>query len=347
MRLPVFDDLRRQYVDLAQPRLGSEVVFATDDFFADKARLIDPADPVFIPGKYDEHGKWMDGWESRRKRVAGHDWCVVKLGVPGMIAGFEIDTRHFTGNYPPEAMIEVCCSDAVTPVDDAVWIAVTGRFQLRGDDRAWFAVDHAVPVTHVRLHIFPDGGVARLRVWGRVLPDWTRVAPDEAVDLLALARGGRGIIANDEHYGRIGNLTAPGRGVDMGDGWETRRRREPGHDWAVLQLGAAGLVQEITVDTAHFKGNYPDSCAIQASAEAWGTPQEIAVQAETWPVLLPQVKLSADRIHVFREDLAVLGPVRFMRLCIFPDGGVSRLRVVGTLAATAQPAAPAMAGSLG
>ena len=323
------DDLRRRYVDLAQPRLGSQVVYATDDFFADKARLIDPGPPVWREGEYDENGKWMDGWESRRKRVPGHDWCVIRLGAPGEVAGFEVDTSHFTGNYPPAAMIEVCRSEEAAPGDDAPWAAVTPRFDLKGDDRVFIPITRGEPVTHVRLHIYPDGGVARLRVWGRVLPDWSKVGADEAIDLLATAHGGRGIIANNEHYGRVANLTAPGRGVNMGDGWETRRRREPGHDWAVLELGALGVAREVTVDTAHFKGNYPDRCSIQAAAEASGSPEEIAAQAETWPVLLPEVKLAADTVHVFREELAALGPVKFVRLNIYPDGGVSRLRVMG------------------
>ncbi|HEX7944242.1 MAG TPA: allantoicase, partial [Phenylobacterium sp.] len=317
------------YVDLAQPRLGSEVVYATDDFFADKARLIDPAPPVFIPGKYDDNGKWMDGWESRRKRVEGHDWCVVRLGVAGVVAGFEIDTSHFTGNYPPGAEIEVCASDEAVP--ETGWVKVTSRLDLKGDDRIYVPVEHATPITHVRLHIYPDGGVARLRVWGKVDPDWTKVADGQVIDLLAVEWGGRGIIANDEHYGAVGNLTAPGRGVNMGDGWETRRRREPGHDWAVLALGCFGKVEEVIVDTAHFKGNYPDRCSIQASARAHGTPAEIAAQAETWPVLLPEVKLSADTVHTFRDELAAMGPVRFVRLNIYPDGGVSRLRIMGTV----------------
>ena len=325
----IFDDLRRQYVDLAQPRLGSEVVFATDDFFADKSRLIQAAEPVFIVGKYDENGKWMDGWESRRKRTLGHDWCVIKLGVPGVIAGFEIDTRHFTGNYPPGAELEVCVSPDRDPGAEAGWERVTDRLALKGDDRAWVAIAHDQPVTHVRLHIFPDGGVARLRVWGRVVPDWSKLGPGEAVDLLAMAWGGRGVLANDEHFGRVENLTAPGRGVDMGDGWETRRRREPGHDWSILELGTSGVIDEVVVDTAHFKGNYPDRCSIQASPLAEGAPDAIAAAAEGWPVLLPEVKLHADHVHSFKGELAAIGPVRFVRLNIFPDGGVSRLRLIG------------------
>jgi allantoicase len=330
--MSLFDDLRRHHINLAQPRLGAEVTYATDDFFADKARLIDPADPVFIPGKYDDNGKWMDGWESRRKRTAGHDWCVVRLGVPGLVAGFEIDTRHFTGNYPPGAEIEVCRSDQAVPGEEAGWKAVTPRLALKGDDRIFVPVEHDEPLTHVRLHIFPDGGVARLRVWGRVAKDWSAVAPDERVDLLAMENGGRGIIANDEHYGCIENLTAPGHGVNMGDGWETRRRREPGHDWAVLALGAPGRIDEIVVDTAYFKGNYPDRCFLQASAEAACPPEEIGRLSEDWPVLLAETKLEADKVHVFREGLADLGAVRFVRLNIIPDGGISRLRMIGRVA---------------
>ena len=328
----MFDDLRRRYVDLAQPRLGSEVVYATDDFFGDKARLISPTEPKFVPGLYDTNGKWMDGWESRRKRVPGHDWCVIRLGVRRVIAGFEIDTRHFTGNYPPAAEIEVCRSEAVVPGEDAGWVTLTRPLDLKGDDRIWVPIEHG-PVTHVRLHIFPDGGVARLRAWGKVLPDWAGLAPGEAVDLLAMANGGRGIIANDEHFGRVEHLTAPGRGVHMGDGWQTRRRRQPGHDWAVLELGAAGVVSEVIVDTAHFKGNYPDRCSIQATLDARGSPAEIAAASAGWEVLLREVKLSPDQVHRFRDELRALGPVRLVRLNIYPDGGISRLRMIGVPAA--------------
>jgi allantoicase len=327
--MSMFENLRRQFVNLAQIRLGAEVTYATDDFFADKARLIDPSEPQFIPGKYDENGKWMDGWESRRKRTGGHDWCVIRLGVPGLVAGFEIDTRHFTGNYPPGAEIEVCRSDEAVPDDEAGWTKVTERLALKGDDRVYVTIDHDEPVTHVRLNIFPDGGVARLRVWGRVAKDWSAVDADARVDLLAMENGGRGIIASDEHYGCIENLTAPGRGVNMGDGWETRRRREPGHDWAVLELGAPGRIEEVVIDTAFFKGNYPDRCFLQAAVSATGAPEEIAAASESWPLLLPEVKLEADKVHVFRDGLADLGAIRFVRLNIIPDGGVSRLRLIG------------------
>jgi allantoicase len=324
--------LRTDYIDLAQPRLGAEVVFATDDFFADKDRLIDPAEPVFIPGKYDDNGKWMDGWESRRKRVAGYDWAVVKLGRRGMIAGFEIDTRHFTGNYPPFASIDACRCDDRMPPDNTEWVTIVPRLELDGNDRRLVAAEAMGPFTHVRLNIYPDGGVARLRVFGRIDVDWSKVDPDVPIDLLAMENGGRGVFANDEHFGKVENMTAPGRGKDMGDGWETRRRREPGHDWAIVELGHAGVISEITVDTCHFKGNYPDRCFIQAAPDARGAPFEISAQSEGWPVILPEQKLSADHIHTFKAEIAAHEPVRFVRLNIIPDGGVSRLRLVGKIA---------------
>jgi allantoicase len=325
----------RHLIDLAQPRLGAEVVYATDDFFADKARLIEPREPVFIPGKYDDNGKWMDGWESRRKRGPGYDFCVVRLGRSGTIEGFEIDTRNFTGNYPPAASIEACHSSEDIPGDECLWAMLVEATGLAGDDRLFVAADPQFAertFTHVRLNIFPDGGVARLRVYGTVAVDWAK-RDGELVDLLAMENGGKGLIANDEHFGRVENLTAPGRGVDMGDGWETRRRREPGNDWAVVELGAAGVIEEIVVDTAHFKGNYPDRCWLQASLAAEGPPEAIANQSMFWPTLLGEQRLQADTVHTFSEGVAQLGPVKYVRLNIVPDGGVSRLRLMGRVSA--------------
>lgn len=315
--------------DLAQPRLGAKVVYATDDFFAEKSRLIAPADPVFIPDKYDDHGKWMDGWESRRKRIPGHDYCIVKLGRPGMIAGLEIDTRHFTGNYPPAASIDVCCSPLETPDDNVVWENLVDRTDLNGHDRRFINIEDDRVWTHVRLNIFPDGGVARLRIYGRVHIDWADRGTEEIIDIAAMEFGGRGVACNDEHFGKLSNLIAPGKGVNMGDGWETRRRREPGHDWALLELAHMGVIEKIIVDTAHFKGNYPDRCSIQAIGNVSCDDKMLAEQAEHWPVLLPEQKLEADREHQFSTEITAHEPVRFIRLNIFPDGGVSRLRLFG------------------
>ncbi len=271
----------------------------------------------------------MDGWESRRRRGPGHDAAIVKLARPGRIEAVVIDTRHFTGNFPPAASLEACVSDAEIPPDGAAWTALTPVVPVRGDDRCAVEIGDAGVYTHVRLNIFPDGGVARLRVYGRVRAPLAPAEGRQAVDLLAAINGGRALVCNDEHFGALANVILPGRGADMGDGWETRRRREPGNDWAILELGAPGTIEEIVVDTAHFKGNYPDRCALQAAAEAPADPFTLAEASEEWPILLPEQKLEADREHVFSGEIASRAPVRFVRLNIIPDGGVSRLRLFG------------------
>jgi allantoicase len=320
-----------QWVRLEQPRLGTQVVFATDDFFADKSRLIDPADPVFVPDKYDENGKWMDGWESRRKRGPGYDFCIVKLGIPGVVRGLDIDTSHFTGNFPPQASIDVCISQDDVPADGADWFELLPKVELQGDAHHLFPVENENAVTHLRLNIFPDGGVARLRIYGEVRPYRSSVGENEVIDLLALENGGRAILCNDEHFGSMHNLNVPGRGVNMGDGWETARRRTPGNDWVILALGFPGTIEKVEIDTAHFKGNYPDRVAIQAALLDDADSGEIEAASENWATLLPESKLDMDQQHYFTDKLADIGAVSHVRLSIFPDGGVSRLRLFGRL----------------
>ena len=313
-------------VDLAQPRLGAEVTFATDDFFADKSRLIDPAAPVFIDGKYDDNGKWMDGWESRRKRGEGYDHCILRLGLPGVIEGVNIDTSHFTGNYPPAAAIEACYVEG-EPDANTSWSVLVPSVSLGPDAHHLVRVTSDQTWSHLRLNIYPDGGVARLRVYGRINCNWDARKSDEIVDLASLMNGARAVCANNQHFGVPSNLLAPGRGVNMGDGWETRRRREPGNDWAIIELGHAGVISSAEVDTAHFKGNFPDSCSLQAAFVEGGTDQSLITQSMFWKTLMPPQKLSMDAIHNFSNEIEDIGPVSHVRLNIIPDGGVSRLRL--------------------
>ena len=321
-------DFTHRYVNLAAPRLGASVVYSTDDFFAAKERLIEPDEPVFIPGKYDDNGKWMDGWESRRKRTPGHDHCIVKLGQAGVIHGVDIDTRHFTGNYPPAASLEACVSEDDMPSENALWVEIVPRTDLAGDSQHLIAVDSSTPWTHLRLHIYPDGGVARLRVYGRVYKNWESTALSDTLDLLALENGGRPIYANNEHFGILANIMAPGKGINMGDGWETRRRREPGNDWAVVELGHAGTIEEILLDTAYFKGNYPAFASLQAANIKNGTDETIPAESSEWVEILAKQPLTADSEHIFKPT-ASIGPITHVRLNIYPDGGVSRLRLFG------------------
>ncbi len=308
------------WVRLEQPRLGTRVTYATDDFFAAKERIIDSAEPVFIDDKYDDHGKWMDGWESRRKRIEGHDFCIIRLGVPGVIRGFNIDTSHFTGNYPPAASIEACVSEVDQPEDG--WTEILGRTDLSGDSHNFAAIDNERVWTHLRLHIYPDGGIARLRIFGEVKTDFTGV--EGFVDLAAIENGGRAIACSDEHYGSMHNLNVPGRGVNMGDGWETARRRGPGNDWVIMALAEPGVIERVEVDTAHFKGNYPDRVSLEAAV--FESDDLATADSSGWQILLPDTKLKMDQQHYF-EALEAIGKVSHIRMSIFPDGGVSRLRL--------------------
>jgi allantoicase len=310
-----------EWVRLDQPRLGTRVVFATDEFFAAKERLIQPQDPVFIADKYDDHGKWMDGWESRRKRMPGHDYCIVRLGVPGALRGVDIDTSFFTGNYPPQASIDGCVSDVDEPAEG--WVELLPKSALRGDSHNYFAIGSEGIWTHLRLHIYPDGGVARLRVYGEIRPDLPPAG--ESIDLFALENGGRALACSDEHYGSMHNLNVAGRGANMGDGWETARRRGPGNDWVIVALGHPGRIEEAEVDTAHFKGNYPDRVTLEAGSFASNAD---ALAGIGWRLLLPESKLDPDKRHHF-DKLADLGAVTHVRMAIYPDGGISRLRLYG------------------
>jgi allantoicase len=302
----------RQWIRLEQPRLGTRVTHASDEFFAAKERLIQPADPVFIDDKYDDHGKWMDGWESRRRRTPGHDHCIIRLGVPGIVRGVDIDTSYFTGNFPPQASIDACVSDDDVP--ESGWTEILPRTDLAGDRHHFVEMGDPNVWTHLRLNIYPDGGIARLRIYGEVRADFED--DDGVVDLFALRNGGRALAASDEHYGSMHNLNLPGRGLNMGDGWETARRRGPGNDWVVVALGRPGIVERVEVDTAHFKGNYPDRVSVEAASFANHD----------------EAKLSMDQQHYFETELEDLGPVSHVRMSIYPDGGVSRLRIFGRVA---------------
>ena len=289
----------------------------------------DPA--VFIPDKYDDNGKWMDGWESRRRRNGGHDSAVIKLALPGVIEGVDVDTRHFTGNYPPAASLEAC---RVTgdPDDKTKWTEILKPCALGPSASHLFAVASTEAWSHLRLHIYPDGGVARLRVYGRPIATWTGGDKSAVHELSLIDNGGRIVGYNDAHYGTVWTLLTRGRGINMGDGWETRRRREPGNDWIVVALGAAGTIEKVEVDTCHYKGNFPDRCSLQAALMSGLPDKAIINQAMFWPELMPEQKLKGDAIHSFGpEKLGKIGPVSHVKLNIFPDGGVSRLRIFGKL----------------
>ncbi len=318
-------------IDLGAERLGGSVLHATDDFFAPKENLIKPGRGEFIPGKYTERGKWMDGWESRRKRTPGHDWCIVRLGLPGVIRGVDVDTNHFLGNAPKSVALEACALPGYQPAarllgDDVRWTEVLADSAVKPGSQNLFELKANEAFTHVKLHIFPDGGVARLRLYGEVRPDWKRIlAEQRVVDLAAVEHGGFAVAASDEFFSDKRNLIMPGRSANMGDGWESRRRRGEGHDWVIVRLGRAGSIVRVQLDTTHFKGNFPDTCSLEAARLEPGADLAKA----SWRELLPRQKLEADTSHEL-TDLEDVGGVTHVRLNIYPDGGVARLRIFAT-----------------
>lgn len=324
-----------ELADLAAEAVGGKAVACSDDFFAPMSNLLKAPRAVFLPEKFTPRGKWMDGWESRRKRKPGHDWCVVRLGLPGVVKGVDVDTDHFTGNYPEFCSVDACQSSAARPPESA-WREVVAKVRLKGGTRNLLPVADAGRVTHLRLNIYPDGGVARLRVHGVVRPDWSKVRRERGlVDLAALENGGVVAATSDSYFGPKDNLIVPGRAKTMGGGWETRRKRVPGHDWIVVALGRAGRPRRVEVDTNHFKGNFPESvslegCAFKGRAEADAFDPGCDVQAwpgasVAWKPLLPRTKVRAHTRHFF--SLKAAPAVTHVRLRAYPDGGVSRLRV--------------------
>jgi len=325
-----------QLADLASEHLGGRVLEANDDFFGSKNNLLKEPKPIFVEGKYTARGKWMDGWETRRRRTPGYDWCIIRFGLPGIIRGIVVDTSFFTGNYPERFSLEGCDLGGRHPYaseksrlrsEKTNWIRIFSETQLKGDSRNQFAVANGLRFTHLRLKIYPDGGVARLRVHGEAVPGPALLSRTE-IDLVAVENGGSVIVSSDQFYGAPRNLLMPYRAQNMGDGWETKRRRGPGHDWVILKLGVAGTIHRVEVDTAHFKGNYPDSCALQAASAGNQTIDESNVSSLNWEELLPDTKLKANHRHVFTK-LQHSGVVTHVRFQIFPDGGVSRLRLFG------------------
>ena len=324
-----------QYTDLAAEKLGGKVLYATDDFFAEKENLIKPGRGVFIPDKYTERGKWMDGWESRRKRTPGNDWCVIELATTGSLFGFDIDTNHFLGNAPLHASIEGALLDHSPAYDEIVsekiqWKEILPKSALKPGSQNLFDCSNHEVFSHLRLHIYPDGGVARFRAYGKVFRDWDFENPDQEIDLAAALNGGKSIRCNDMFFSSMDNLIMPGRGVNMGDGWETKRNRTPNNcDWVILKLARKGHINRVVVDTKHFKGNFPDSCMIEGCVSL--DDDNVLKNKVSWFPLLNRQKLEADTAHIYTK-IEPHDEVTHVRLNIYPDGGISRLRLFGTIA---------------
>jgi allantoicase len=311
--------------DLASRRLGASVMYATDELFAAKENLIRPEPPVFAAGEFGAKGKIYDGWESRRRREPGNDHAIIRLGVPGIVHGVAVDTSFFRGNYPPQVSVEAVSVDGYpsgVDLSQLDWRPLVGRSAAAGDARNWYLVAAPRHCTHVRLSIYPDGGVARCRVHGEPVPDPRFLTG--TIDLVALENGGQLVDCSNAFYSSARNLIMPGRPASMADGWENSRRRDGGFDYATLALAAAGVVRQVEIDTSYFVGNAPGSARLLAARRPSGT-----VSPVDWAELLPRVRLQPDTRQLFLVEPAE--PVTDVRLEVFPDGGLARLRVLGEI----------------
>jgi allantoicase len=307
--------------DLASRRFGGGVLWANDEFFAERENLIKPSEPVYQTYTFGHKGQVYDGWETRRRREPGVDQAIIRLGMPGIVRGVVVDTAFFTGNYPPFASIEGCGVQGYPSPEELVeaqWQTLVPKSPLAGDTRNPFAVDDARRYTHIRLTIHPDGGVARLRVHGSPVAD-PRLLDHRRLDLAALENGAEIIDCSNMFYSSPNNLIAPGPAAVMGEGWETARRRDDGNDWVVVGLAAAGIVRLIELDTSHFKGNAPGWASVSRGTGG------------AWTDLLSRQRLQPDTRHLFRVTDEL--PATQVRLDVYPDGGMARLRLHGSLTA--------------
>ncbi|RKP14724.1 galactose-binding domain-like protein, partial [Piptocephalis cylindrospora] len=326
-------------LDLARSSLGTTILECSDEFFAGADNLLKPTEAISRPGEFTDNGAWMDGWETRRHNI-GYDWTIVRLGYAGIISAFDIDTAHFKGNHAPFASVEGTFSTQETPGPRAQWREILPKAPLEPNSHNYFGIDSSLKdmaYTHLRLKIYPDGGVARFRVYGDVSPVFPPVG--SVIDLAGVGFGGKMVAASNQHFSHGDNLILPSKGKNMGDGWETRRSREPKHsDWVVLRLGAPGRLERVCVDTAHFKGNFPQTVELYACRTKAFDPYNLAqVKATegggdgtvTWFRILDRESLSGNKEHEFK--LKHMSKVfTHVRMVIYPDGGVSRLRVWGT-----------------
>jgi allantoicase len=314
-------------IDLAQPRLGTKVLFKTDDFFASASRIISPANPVFKEGVFDKNGKWMDGWESRRKRTDGHDYIILKLGKPGNIKKVDVDTSHFNGNQPSMVSIEGANSKS-NKINQLKWQLLLSKKKTKANSHHYFKINSTKVFTHIKFNIFPDGGVARLKLYGTIAKSYK--LRNKKTNLASLLDGASVIACNNEHFGKAENILAPGKAKNMGDGWETRRRRGKGFDWLILNSLNGKEISKIEISTHHFKGNFPSHCSLQASYLPINKNYNKIVSSSTkWKYLLKDAKLSANRVHIFRNNLMKKDKINFIKISIFPDGGISRFRIYG------------------
>ncbi|KAI2631669.1 Allantoicase [Xylaria nigripes] len=325
---------RSSCIDLISGALGGKVLGFSDEWFAEANNLLTPTPPIRQPGKMVYTGAWYDGWETRRHNSAPFDWVVIRLGVAsGTVEGIEVDTAFFSGNHAPAISVEGCFSSSDDEVlswkgEKGGWEPILDIQECGPSQRFGWKLDNPTTkqYTHVRLNMYPDGGIARFRLFGHAVPVFP-VDKEAIFDLAAAQNGGVAISCSDQHFGTKDNLILPGRGKDMGDGWETARSRTKGHiDWAIIRLGAPTNISSFVIDTAFFRGNFPQAAKLDAIE--WKEAGEPGADAKGWVEVLEPKKCGPDQEHTF--DCKVQdASFTHVKLTIIPDGGVKRLRVLG------------------
>ena len=326
----------KDQIDVANSELGTKVVYCSDEFFADSGRMLQPTEPVYIEDKYDANGKWMDGWESRRRRDGKNDFCFIRLGSPSIIENFNIDTTHFTGNFAPGISILGCYVPGGTTDDRVVdgsavseWVDLLDKKNLDGDSHNLFSCKSDKPLTHLKITLHPDGGIARFRAFGNKWFDQTKYEIT-GTNVISKKSGARAIYANDEHFGCLSNVLEKHEPQSMADGWETRRRRKAGNDWGLIALAQPAKVHEIIVDTSFFKGNFPDTFSISTANISNIEDNTLLELSKTWDKIIERKKLGMNKINIFKkEDLLHEQEITHIRIDIFPDGGIARLKLIG------------------
>ncbi|KAG7098760.1 hypothetical protein E1B28_000669 [Marasmius oreades] len=331
VNLAKFSEVFASTTELSSCALGGRVVSVSDEFFAEAFHLLLVEPATSLKGQFGPNGALYSGWESRRHNPT-FDWCIIKLGTSGTIVGFDIDTGHFNGNEAPQASVDGFYDPTSEDPDknDARWTEILPKVNLGPNSRHLFTVPPGSRATFVKLNMYPDGGIARFRVYGHVIP----IVPEDPLksfDLAHVYAGGRVVLTSDQHFGVGANLILPGRGKNMGDGWETKRSRLPGHkDWAIIQLSTPGYLEQVEIDTNHFKGNFPDSCEVHAlhldKEVDWRVGR---AEDQDWKVVLPRIKLGPHRQHFFQLENVAGVLYTHVKVTIHPDGGIKRVRVIG------------------
>ncbi|KAI9505163.1 allantoicase-like protein [Coemansia spiralis] len=313
--------------NLASISLSSKIISFTDEFFAEASNLLKDEEAVFLPEEFTDRGKWMDGWETKRHNK-NYDWAIIQLGYAGVIFGFDVDTSHFTGNHAPVVSIEAAnATEEEIRAGKAQFEEILPKVNMNPGSHHYFVYEAPTKVyTHLRLNNYPDGGIARLRVYGQVVPQSVVASADGLVDLAFVGNGGRAVACSNQHFCSPSNLVLPGRGKTMGDGWETRRSRTPNHsDWAILKLGIPGYIEKVEFDTKQFCGNFPPLVTLHGTVSSEDTPADDA----KWTEVIGGVPLTADAQHYFDSTGPKDVAFTHVKFTMYPDGGIKRIRING------------------